>query len=130
MSLNSWLPKMKPLPTGFRHFSRLALHVFLWGVGMSVVLVVLAVLSTIILQGSPGMNVRLWLDSARFSLLVWRLMLYAILAGTWFCGIRQSLMAQIRSRGDGRSLSSLQRLEVMAIALIALSEYNVWLTPR
>ncbi|EGK4528508.1 hypothetical protein IOY57_004176 [Salmonella enterica] len=127
MSLNSWLPKMKPLPAGFRHFSRLALQVFLWGVGMTVVL---AILSAVVLQGSQGMIIRLWLDSARFPLLAWRLMLYAILAGTWFFGIRQSLMAQIRSRGDGRSLSSLRRLEVMAIALIALSEYNVWLAPR
>ncbi|HCI9941602.1 TPA: hypothetical protein NQG20_000215 [Salmonella enterica subsp. enterica serovar Infantis] len=127
MSLNSWLPKMKPLPTGFRYFSRLALHVFLWGAGITVVL---AVLIAVVLQVSQGMNVRLWLDSARFPLLVWRLILYAILAGTWFCGIRQSLMAQIRSRGDGHSLSSLRRLEVMVIALISLSEYNVWLAPR
>lgn len=127
MSLNSWLPKMKPLPAGLRLISRLALQVFLWGAGLTVVS---AILITVFLQVPQGMNVRLWLDSARFPLLAWRMMLYAILVGTWFCGLRQSLMAQIRSRGDGRSLSSLRRLEVMAIALIALSEYNVWLAPR
>ncbi len=127
MSLNSWLPKMKPLPAGFRHFSRLALQVFFWGAGLTVVS---AILIAVVLQVPQGMNVRLWLDSVRFPLLAWRIMLYAILAGTWFCGLRQSLMAQICSRGDGRSLSSLRRLEVMAIALIALSEYNVWLAPR
>ncbi|EAV2671921.1 hypothetical protein RAV81_004304 [Salmonella enterica] len=127
MSLNSWSPKMKPLPAGLRLISRLALQVFLWGAGLTVVS---AILIAVVLQVPQGMNVRLWLDSARFPLLAWRIMLYAILAGTWFCGLRQSLMAQIRSRSDGRSLSSLRRLEVMAIALIALSEYNVWLAPR
>ncbi|EAA0699011.1 hypothetical protein IBO29_004053 [Salmonella enterica] len=127
MSLNSWLPKMKPLPAGLRLISRLALQVFLWGAGLTVVS---AILIAVVLQVPQGMNVRLWVDSARFPLLAWRIMLYAILAGTWFCGLRQSLMAQIRSRSDGRSLSSLRRLEVMAIALIALSEYNVWLAPR
>ncbi|EBD1360684.1 hypothetical protein FHN53_13800 [Salmonella enterica] len=127
MSLNSWLPKMKPLPAGLRLISRLALQVFLWGAGLTVVS---AILIAVVLQVPQGMNVRLWLDSARFPLLAWRMLLYAILAGTWFCGLRQSLMAQIRSRSDGRSLSSLRRLEVMAIALIALSEYNVWLAPR
>ncbi|EHC47565.1 hypothetical protein LTSEINV_6564 [Salmonella enterica subsp. enterica serovar Inverness str. R8-3668] len=76
------------------------------------------------------MNVTLWLDNARFPLLTWRLMLYIILAGTWFGGVRKSLMAQISTRGDSSSLSSLRRLEIMAIALIALSEYNVWLAPR
>ncbi|EAA8931070.1 hypothetical protein C9F67_003582 [Salmonella enterica subsp. enterica serovar Oranienburg] len=127
MSLNSWLSRMKPLPAGIRLISRLALQVFLWGAGLTVVS---AILIAVVLQVPQGMNVRLWLDSARFPLLAWRIMLYAILAGTWFCGLRQSLMAQIRSRSDGRSLSSLRRLEVMAIALIALSEYNVWLAPR
>ncbi|HCK5320848.1 TPA: hypothetical protein N0J00_003490 [Salmonella enterica subsp. enterica serovar Manhattan] len=127
MSLSSWLSRMKPLSAGLRHFSRLALQVFLWGTGLTVVS---AILIAVVLQVPQGMNVRLWLDSARFPLLAWRIMLYAILAGTWFCGLRQSLMAQIRSRSDGRSLSSLRRLEVMAIALIALSEYNVWLAPR
>ncbi|EAO2752637.1 hypothetical protein E2W72_05265 [Salmonella enterica] len=127
MSLNSWLPKMKPVPTWFRHFTRLSLQVVLWGAGL---MVISAVLIAVVLQEPQGMNVKLWLDNACFPLLVWRLMLYALMAGTWFGGIRQSLMAQIRSRGDGRSLSSLRRLEVMAIALIALSEYNVWLAPR
>lgn len=127
MSLNAWLARMKSLPAGTRYFSRLALQVFLRGAGLTVVS---AILIAVVLQEPQGMSVRLWLDSARFPLLAWRLVLYAILAGTWFCGIRQSLMAQIRSRGDGRSLSSLRRLEVMAIALIALSEYNVWLAPR
>ncbi|EAM8731776.1 hypothetical protein O5P70_003064 [Salmonella enterica] len=127
MSLNSWLSRMKPLPAGFRLISRLALQVFLWGAGLTVVS---AILIAVVLQVPQGVNVRLWLDSARFPLLAWRMMLYAILAGTWFCGLRQSLMAQIRSRSDGRSLSSLRRLEVMAITLIALSEYSVWLAPR
>ncbi|ELB5688397.1 hypothetical protein RHT52_004363 [Salmonella enterica] len=127
MSLNAWLARMRSLPAGARYFSRLVLQVFLRGAGLTVVS---AILIAVVLQEPQGMSVRLWLDSARFPLLAWRLVLYAILAGTWFCGIRQSLMAQIRSRGDGRSLSSLRRLEVMAIALIALSEYNVWLAPR
>ncbi|ENT2523853.1 hypothetical protein ACSTR2_004546 [Salmonella enterica subsp. enterica serovar Muenchen] len=106
---------------------RLSLQMVIWGAGLTVVC---AVLIFVVLQDPQSMNVTLWLDNARFPLLTWRLMLYVILAGTWFCGLRQSLMAQIRSRSDGRSLSSLRRLEVMAIALIALSEYNVWLAPR
>ncbi|EBA8598841.1 hypothetical protein QL467_002255 [Salmonella enterica] len=127
MSLHSWLPKMKSLPVWLRQLTRLSLQVVLWGAGL---MVISAVLIAVVLQEPQGMNVKLWLDNARFPLLVWRLMLYAILAGTWFGGIRQSLMVQIRARGDGRSLSSLRRLEIMAIALIALSEYNVWLAPR
>ncbi|EEN2982865.1 hypothetical protein GJM34_12055 [Salmonella enterica] len=127
MSLHSWLPKMKSLPVWLRQLTRLSLQVVLWGAGL---MVISAVLIAVVLQEPQGMNVKLWLDNARFPLLVWRLMLYAILAGTWFGGIRQSLMVQIRARGDGRSLSSLLRLEIMAIALIALSEYNVWLAPR
>ncbi|EDQ5070593.1 TPA: hypothetical protein O7V39_003405 [Salmonella enterica] len=127
MSLHSWLPKMKSFPVWLRQLTRLSLQVVLWGAGL---MVISAVLIAVVLQEPQGMNVKLWLDNARFPLLVWRLMLYAILAGTWFGGIRQSLMAQIRARGDGRSLSSLRRLEIMAIALIALSEYNVWLAPR
>ncbi|EGP9458762.1 hypothetical protein U8557_002744 [Salmonella enterica] len=127
MSLHSWLPKMKSLPVWLRQLTRLSLQVVLWGAGL---MVISAVLIAVVLQEPQGMNVKLWLDNARFPLLVWRLMLYAILAGTWFGGVRQSLMVQIRARGDGRSLSSLRRLEIMAIALIALSEYNVWLAPR
>lgn len=127
MSLNSWLPKIKPAPSWLRQFMQLSLQMVIWGAGLTVVS---AVLIFVVLQDPQSMNVKLWLDSARFPLLAWRLMLYAILAGTWFGGIRQSLMAQIRSRGDGHSLSSLRRLEVMAIALIALSEYNVWLAPH
>ncbi|HAU3361671.1 TPA: hypothetical protein JDL67_004462 [Salmonella enterica subsp. salamae] len=126
MSLNSWLSKMKSVPAWFRPLMRLSLQVLLWGVGLTVVS---AVLIAVVFQGQ-GMNVKLWLDSARFPLLVWRLILYGILAGTWFGGIRKSLMAQIRIRSDGPSLSSLRRLEVMAIVLMALSEYNVWLAPR
>ncbi|EMD2426166.1 hypothetical protein WDY89_002376 [Salmonella enterica] len=127
MSLNSWLPKTKPTPPWLRQFMRLSLQMVIWGAGLTVVC---AVLIFVVLQDPQSMNVTLWLDNARFPLLAWRIMLYAILAGTWFCGLRQSLMAQIRSRSDGRSLSSLRRLEVMAIALMALSEYNVWLAPR
>ncbi|EJD3338604.1 hypothetical protein REJ60_002392 [Salmonella enterica] len=127
MSLNSWLPKTKPTPLWLRQFMRLSLQMVIWGAGLTVVC---AVLIFVVLQDPQSMNVTLWLDNARFPLLTWRLMLYVILAGTWFCGLRQSLMAQIRSRSDGRSLSSLRRLEIMAIALIALSEYNVWLAPR
>ncbi|EIK9753024.1 hypothetical protein LKX79_001653 [Salmonella enterica] len=127
MSLNSWLPKTKPTPPWLRQFMRLSLQMVIWGAGLTVVC---AVLIFVVLQDPQSMNVTLWLDNARFPLLAWRIMLYAILAGTWFCGLRQSLMAQIRSRSDGHSLSSLRRLEVMAIALIALSEYNVWLAPR
>ncbi|EMJ9624054.1 hypothetical protein V8G21_004651 [Salmonella enterica] len=127
MSLNSWLPKTKPTPPWLRQFMRLSLQMVIWGAGLTVVC---AVLIFVVLQDPQSMNVTLWLDNARFPLLAWRMMLYAILAGTWFCGLRQSLMAQIRSRSDGRSLSSLRRLEVMAITLIALSEYSVWLAPR
>lgn len=127
MSLNSWLPNIKLTPPWFRQFMRLSLQMVIRGAGLTVVC---AVLIFVVLQDPQSMNVKLWLDNARFPLLAWRLMLYAILAGTWFGGIRKSLMAQIRSRGDRRSLSSLHRLEIMAIALIALSEYNVWLAPR
>ncbi|HGP2366870.1 TPA: hypothetical protein ACLGWU_000941 [Salmonella enterica] len=127
MSLNSWLLKIKPTPPWLRQFMRLSLQMVVWGAGLTVVC---AVLIFVVLQDPQSMNVTLWLDNARFPLLVWRLMLYAILAGTWFGGIRKSLMAQIHRRGDSSSLSSLRRLEIMAIALIALSEYNVWLAPR
>ncbi len=127
MSLNSWLPKMKPLPAGFRHFTRLTLQVLLWGAGLTVVF---AILTAVVFQDPHGMSITRWLSNARFPLLAWRLMLYAILAGTWLGGGRQSLMALIRTRGDRRSLSSLHRLEVMAVVLIALSEYHVWFAPR
>lgn len=127
MSLNSWLPKTKPTQPWLRQFMRLSLQMVIWGAGLTVVC---AVLIFVVLQDPQSMNVKLWLDNARFPLLTWRLMLYAILAGTWFGGVRKSLMAQIRTRSDDRSLSSLRRLEIMAIALIALSEYNVWFEPR
>jgi len=127
MSLNSWLTDMKPVPAWCRQSARLILKALLWG---AVLTILSAILIAVLVQEPQGMTVRLWLENARFPLLVWRLTLYAVLAGLWFGGVRAYFMARIRAREDWRALSSLRRLEVMAIALMALSEYNVWLAPH
>ncbi|ECA1950189.1 hypothetical protein EJH27_01805 [Salmonella enterica subsp. enterica serovar Virchow] len=125
MSLMSWISGKKPLPVWCRRLSGLFLQGILWCAGLTVVA---AVLVSIMIQDPQGMSVRLWLENARFPLLAWRLMLYAVLAGGWAGGIRARFAAQLRA--NGKSLSSLFRLEAMVTGLIALSEYNVWLAPR
>ncbi|EPW1515382.1 hypothetical protein ACVVJ5_004343 [Salmonella enterica subsp. diarizonae serovar 48:r:z] len=127
MSHHFRLPGMKQVPAWLRQFTRLSLQVVLWGAGLTVVS---AMSIATVIQDPQAAGVRLWLDNARFPLLAWRLALYAALAGLWAGGLRRHLMSHIRTRGDRRAQSSLRRLEVMAIALVALSEYNVWLAPR
>ncbi|ASG86845.1 hypothetical protein [Salmonella enterica] len=123
----SWLPKTKPVPAWLRQFTRLCLQVVLWGGGLTVLL---AILIAVVVQDPQSISVRLWLDNARFSLLAWRLVLYTTLAGLWFGGLRRHLVSQINVRCDWRARASLRRLELMTIALVALSEYNVWLAPH
>ena len=123
MSLN--LRLWRRLPAWSRKLTRVSLQVVVWGTGLTILS---AVLLAALLPAPQGIHA--WLENARFPLLVWRLALYGALAGVWFGGIRSTLTAQIREREDRRALSSLRRLEVMTLTLMALAEYNVWLAPH
>lgn len=57
-----------------------------------------------------------WLYQARLPLLLWRLTLYALVAGLWFHRVRAVLLRQAPSR------SAISRLEVMMVCLALLIE--------
>jgi len=124
MSLNSWLSGMKPLPAWCRQIARLSLQFLLWVGGL---MIMSSILVAVLVQDPQGMDVKHWLENARYPLLFWRLTLYAALSGVWFGGVRTYFSAQMRAQGNSRAFFTLLRLEVMVIALMALSEYNVWL---
>ncbi|EAB7739622.1 hypothetical protein B5864_13580 [Salmonella enterica] len=108
-----------------RHGSAVSFRVILWGVLLSMLVMLLV---AIVLRDPQGDAVRQWLFHARWSLLAWRMVLYGILAGFWgWPGeLRRWYLKQLRASGHPNPQFALFRTEIIPVLLIALSEYNTW----
>ncbi len=108
-----------------RHGSAVSFHVILWGVLLSMLVMLLV---AIVLRDPQGDAVRQWLFHARWSLLAWRMVLYGILAGFWVWPgeLRRWYLKQLRASGHPNPQFALFRTEIIPVLLIALSEYNTW----
>lgn len=65
-----------------------------------------------------GAALQLWLDELRPWLQVWRLGLYAVIAGMWFHRVRRWLIKQTRN------LAVVRRVEWLTLGLMTLIELN------
>ncbi|EKS3673593.1 hypothetical protein QL374_004719 [Salmonella enterica] len=108
-----------------RHSSAVSFRVILWGVLLSMLVMLLV---AIVLRDPQGDAVRQWLFHARWSLLTWRMVLYGILAGFWVWPgeLRRWYLKQLRASGHPNPQFALFRTEIIPVLLIALSEYNTW----
>ncbi|EBD0364563.1 hypothetical protein QY625_004904 [Salmonella enterica] len=108
-----------------RHGSAVSFRVILWGVLLSMLVMLLV---AIVLRDPQGDAVRQWLFHARWSLLAWRMVLYGILAGFWVWPgeLRRWYLKQLRASGHPNPQFALFRTEIIPVLLIALSEYNTW----
>lgn len=61
-----------------------------------------------------------WLQQAKLPLFIWRLALYAIVAGLWFHRVRAALLRQASSSG------AVYRLEAMIVSLMLLIEFTCY----
>ncbi|EBR9315232.1 hypothetical protein D4F06_25300 [Salmonella enterica subsp. enterica serovar Muenchen] len=104
-----------------RRGSSVSLWGLLWGV-------LLSMLVAIMFRDPQGDAVRQWLFHARWSLLAWRMVLYAILAGFWLWPgeLRRWYLKQLRASGHPNPRFAVFRTEIIPVLLIALSEYSTW----
>ncbi|EBS5580347.1 hypothetical protein DPU24_24605 [Salmonella enterica subsp. enterica serovar Oranienburg] len=105
--------------------SSVSLRLLLWGglLGMLVMLLVV-----IMFRDHQADAVRQWLVHARWQLLAWRMVLYAILAGFWLWpgDLRRWYLKQLRASGYPNPRFAVLRTEIIPVLLIALSEYITW----
>ncbi|EAN8329590.1 hypothetical protein EOY42_25915 [Salmonella enterica] len=108
-----------------RRGSSVSLRGLLWGVLPSMLVMLLVAIMFRDLQGGA---VRQWLFHARWSLLAWRMVLYAILAGFWLWPgeLRRWYLKQLRASGHPNPCFAVFRTEIIPVLLIALSEYSSW----
>lgn len=66
-----------------------------------------------------GQKIQGWLNSSRYGLFVWRLMLYTMLGWTWFSVVRPKVVKL--SPG-----SSLRRMEWMSAGFLVVLEFAAW----
>ncbi|EBP4585367.1 hypothetical protein VH79_19565 [Salmonella enterica] len=101
------------------------LRLLLWGVLLSMLVMLLV---AIMFRDPQGGAVRQWLFHARWSLLAWRMMLYAILGGFWLWPgeLRRWYLKQLRASGHPSPRFAVFRTEIIPVLLIALSEYSTW----
>lgn len=101
------------------------LRLLLWGVLLSMLVMLLV---AIMFRDPQGDAVRQWLFHDRWSLLAWRMMLYAILAGFWLWPGEQRrwYLKQLRASGHPNPRFAVFRTEIIPVLLIALSEYSTW----
>ncbi|EKC2495781.1 hypothetical protein VQZ12_004842 [Salmonella enterica] len=104
-----------------RRGSSVSLWGLLWGV-------LLSMLVAIMFRDPQGDAVRQWLFHARWSLLAWRMVLYAILVGFWLWPgeLRRWYLKQLRASGHPNPRFAVFRTEIIPVLLIALSEYSTW----
>ncbi|ELR7839335.1 hypothetical protein QRH67_004991 [Salmonella enterica] len=104
-----------------RRGSSVSLWGLLWGV-------LLSMLVAIMFRDPQGDAVRQWLFHTRWSLLAWRMVLYAILAGFWLWPgeLRRWYLKQLRASGHPNPRFAVFRTEIIPVLLIALSEYSTW----
>ncbi|ECA3795274.1 hypothetical protein FPE53_24880 [Salmonella enterica subsp. enterica] len=104
-----------------RRGSSVSLWGLLWGA-------LLSMLVAIMFRDPQGDAVRQWLFHARWSLLAWRMVLYAILAGFWLWPgeLRRWYLKQLRASGHPNPRFAVFRTEIIPVLLIALSEYSTW----
>ncbi|ECL5068497.1 hypothetical protein FTQ05_25000 [Salmonella enterica] len=123
--LNSVVSGTQRAGRWLRHGSSVSLRVLLWGVLLSMLVMLLV---AIMLRDPQGDAVRQWLFHARWSLLAWRMVLYAVLAGFWLWPgeLRRWYLKQLRASGHPNPRFAVFRTEIIPVLLIALSEYSTW----
>ncbi|EKT7009059.1 hypothetical protein QEX16_004740 [Salmonella enterica] len=123
--LNSVVSVTQRAGRWLRQGSPVSLRVLLWGVLLSMLVMLLV---AIMLRDPQGDAVRQWLFHARWSLLTWRVVLYCIQAGFWLWPgeLRRWYLKQLRASGHPHPRFTVFRTEIIPVLLIALSEYSTW----